>query len=108
MKPTIAEIILATAREFGVGQFDITGFSRDRRFTLPRFVVYAIAHDAGFSYPRIARSIGDRDKTSVIAGKLRAAEFAATDPDFAASYAKLRHELLGADNPVQFKSSRVA
>jgi hypothetical protein len=51
-------------------------------------------------------AMGGRDKTSVIAGKLRAAFFAATDPDFAAIYEKLRLDLIGADKPVQFKSSR--
>jgi chromosomal replication initiation ATPase DnaA len=106
MKPTIAEIIKAAAIEFGVSPGHILGFSRERKYTVPRFAVYAIAHDAGFSYPRIAMAMGGRDKTSVIAGKLRAAFFAATDPDFAAIYEKLRLDLIGADKPVQFKSSR--
>jgi chromosomal replication initiation ATPase DnaA len=108
MKLTLAEIIKAAALQFGVSPGDILGFSRVRQYTVPRFAVYAIAHDAGFSYPRIAMAMGGRDKTSVIAGNLRAAFFAATDPDFAAIYAKLRFDLIGADKPVQFKSSRKA
>jgi len=95
MKPTIDQIVAAAARRFYVYKTNITGFSRVPEYTRPRFAVYAIAHDVGFSYRRIGRALGGRDNTSVSAGKLRALELAETDPDFAATYAALRIELLG-------------
>ena len=77
MKPTMAEIITAVAAEFEINPREITGPSRHKIFSRPRFIVYAIAHEAGYSFPVIADRLGDRDHATVLQGARRAVEIAA-------------------------------
>ena len=94
MKPTMAEIITAVAAEFEINPREITGRSRHKIFSRPRFIVYAIAHDAGYSYPVIADRLGDRDHATVLQGARRAVEIAAKDAAYRASLNSLRKTLL--------------
>ena len=94
MKPTMAEIITAVAAEFKISPREITGPSRHKIFSRPRFIVYAIAHDAGYSYPVIANRLGDRDHATVLQGARRAVEIAAKDAAYRASLNSLRKTLL--------------
>ena len=94
MTLTIAEIITATAHEFGVTARDITGPSRQDVFTRPRFAVCAIAHDAGFSYPQIGRKIGNRDHATIMNAARRAIEIASIESAFCESLSSLRDTLL--------------
>lgn len=71
MKPTIAEITAAVAARFKVKPSDITGDSRLAQFIRPRFAAYAMAREAGYSYPTIAARIGGRDHASVMHGVKR-------------------------------------
>jgi len=92
---TIVKIISATAYEFGVTDSEITGPSRKDVFTRPRFVVCAIAHDSGFSFPQIGKRLGNRDHTTIINAARRAIEVSVRDTSFRESYQRLRDALLG-------------
>ena len=94
MKPTMAEIITAVAAEFKISPREITGRLRHKIFSRPRFIVYAIAHDAGYSFPVIANRLGDRDHATVLQGARRAMEIAANDAAYTASLNSLRKTLL--------------
>ena len=93
MKPTIAQIIAAVAEAFQIRPDDITGPSARFQHAHPRFAVYAIAHDAGYSYPQIGQRIGGRDHSTVIQGTRRAKVIAAANPDFAEMVRRLRKKI---------------
>jgi chromosomal replication initiation ATPase DnaA len=95
MKPTIAQIIAAVAEAFQIRPDDITGPRRFSYITRPRFAVYAIAHDAGYSYPVIAGRLGKDDHTTIMDGAKRVPIIAAKDPDYARKYEDLRERLVG-------------
>jgi len=113
MKPSIAQIIAAVAEAFHIRPADITEPDRSARASHPRFIAYAIAHDAGHSYPQIGRFIGRRDHSTVISGAKRAKAIAKKRPDYAETFKALRKSLLGARPKTpyrdwQFKSIRSA
>lgn len=111
MNLTIAEIITATAHEFGVTARDITGPSRQDVFTRPRFVVCAIASAAGFSYPQIGKRLGNRDHATIMSAARRAIEVSVRDKSFRESYDALRDALLNKSEKAdkwQFKSVRTS
>lgn len=95
MKPTIAQIIAAVAEAFNVRPDDITGPRQFGYITRPRFIVYLIAHDAGYSYPNIAGRLGKDDHTTIMSGARRVSVIAAKDPDYARKYEALRERLIG-------------
>lgn len=63
----IRDIIAVVADEFGVDPSDITGTSRRREFTRPRFTAIFIArHTGNRSMPEIGRAFGGRDHTTIL------------------------------------------
>jgi chromosomal replication initiation ATPase DnaA len=99
MTPTIAQITEAVAAAFHVRPADIMGKSRAPVYAYPRFIACAIAHDAGYSYPRIAHRMGWDYHTRAMDGARRAAEIAETNSEYRNIMDTLRAALIG---PAQF------
>jgi chromosomal replication initiation ATPase DnaA len=59
--------------EHGVQLRDLRGPSRERWIAWPRQDFMLRAYEAGYSYPRIARFLGNRDHTTIMHG-VKAAE----------------------------------
>ena len=111
MTPTIAEIITATAEAFEVNRADITGPSRQTVFTHPRFAVFALAREAGYTMPAIGARIGGRDHSTVLSGLRRITVICATDRQFRETYTALQTQLFGKAvfiRAVKFTSQRAA
>lgn len=111
MKPTIAEITNAVAEAFNLRADNITGPRKLRQYAHPRFIVYSIAHEAGYSYPSIGQRIGQRDHTSVMYGDQQVSKISLKDMEFRETYERLRRDLIGtlvAAQDWQFKSIRSA
>jgi hypothetical protein len=74
-RPTLAAIAKEVATYYGVTVEDLKGPSRQRIYTVPRQAAFWVACEAKrWSLPKIGQFFGDRDHTTVLAGKRRHAE----------------------------------
>ena len=76
------ELIAECSRIFDVHHRDITGPSKFRFATVPRFALYKAMRMRGLSFAQIGRFM-NRDHTTIIHGVSRAERMARRDPDYA-------------------------
>lgn len=79
---TIHDIARTASRLSGYTVEQIYGSQRHEELVQVRFAVCAVAHTHGYSYPRIARRVGNRDHTTIIHAVKKAAKIRKTDPEF--------------------------
>lgn len=69
MKPSLKEIMAATAAHFGIPVSELMGTSRSQEFSWPRqLAMYLCRHQSCRSYPDIGKFLGDRDHTTILHG----------------------------------------
>lgn len=102
-----ADIAAIVARECGFDAAEIVGPRRQQALARARMTALALVRDlrGDMSYPQIGR-VFDRDHSTVMHAVERSAELCATDPAFAATYARCRAAVLraarGEMDPRQF------
>lgn len=82
-RPTIADLIDATAELTYTSRADITGSRRFRPISNARKVVYVLARRYGYSTILIAARLGGLDHSSVTKGCIAAENLMVRFPDFA-------------------------
>ena len=85
-------IVKAFAVAFDVRVVDVLGDRRSFRETRPRFAVYRLLGEAGYTAASIGRAL-KRDHTSINNGLKRAAILHDTDPDWRKLFDQVRAEL---------------
>ena len=92
----LADIIVATAVEFGYQSWVLAGDGRKREHCIPRHVAMLLCHElTGSTFTQIGRALGNRDHTTVISGVRGARQKMERDPDLAAKVGGLRARLKG-------------
>lgn len=83
MKPTLQEIIKASAMRFGVATHEIVGRNARRPYARPRQVAMFLARElTSYSTPQIGRALA-RDHTTVLYSCKVIPQLVAGDPDLA-------------------------
>lgn len=83
------EFIQKAAALFYVHPRDLVGKARFKWLIPARFAAYKALRMRGWSYPRIAKLVGDRDHSSVMHGCDRAEYMMERDPEYAAKINEL-------------------
>lgn len=71
-RPTLRDIVAATAEVTGVNEAILRGGQRRRSAARARQAGYWAAVEEGYSYPKIGDAFGGRDHTTIIYGRRRA------------------------------------
>lgn len=92
---SLARILRDAATIFGVTIGQMKGETRHQRVARARFAVCWLAHAMlGYSSPRVGRSLGGRDHTSVLHACKQAITLRVSDPDFRDLTEQLRARVL--------------
>lgn len=80
--PTIAEVVDAAAKAFGLTPSKLRGKSKLQEYAYPRHLAMALARElTRKSYPQIGRVFGRRDHTTVMYAVDRVAQLQSMDPE---------------------------
>ena len=83
MRVPMLDILSGVAAVSGETLDDLRGPCRARSLSRARQVAYFLGHEQGYTLPRIGRSVGGRDHTTVLHGLRLVARVAREDPDLA-------------------------
>ncbi|MEM7336487.1 MAG: chromosomal replication initiator protein DnaA [Chloroflexota bacterium] len=81
-KLDVPQVIMAVCRHFNIGEPDISGSSRKRKFAYPRqMAMYLCRTETDASLPEIGEKLGNRDHTTILYGYEKISGMLDTDPE---------------------------